>query len=644
MDTKRGHRSEIDGLRALCVLAVVGFHANVPHLSGGFVGVDAFFVISGYLITGLIAGRCRDGSFSFRDFYARRILRIVPALTVVTAAALAAGWLWLFPAEFRAASASALWATLSLSNVHFYETIGYFDPNSASRPLLNTWSLGIEEQFYLAYPVLLLALARLPRAASAWCLAALLAASLAVSQWQASSDPSAAFYLLPSRFWELLVGGLAALSPPRLAAAFRRVPGLPEVGIAMVAASVVAYTGTTPFPGLHALPPCLGTALFLVSTDGRATRSPAMAALRLAPVTYVGLVSYSLYLWHWPFIVYQRIGPIVHTGLSPSLDKACVFGLMFAASCLSYHFVETPFRTGAVFRDRGRRVRLVMAGTAACAACMALPLAAGGFPGRFGPEALRFASYLSYDPARGYREGTCFLDNSMPFSLFDRERCLGSGPGPSVLLVGDSHAAQLYPGLAAAAGSGVAVLQATSTGCKPLLRDVGAGTTCGLMDGFVLREYLPTHHPDKVVVSARWSPEDLPSLVDTVVALRGMGQDVTVLGPTPEFTQPLPRLLARAASGAGSDPASYLYPGPKSLDAEMARALVPTGASYVSMYDAVERAGHGKWLVDGAPVFFDASHLTAQGSAAAVGTVAGSLVPGGAGDAKAGDGLASAGR
>ena len=627
MSNARGHRNEIDGLRALSVLAVVGFHANVPRMTGGYVGVDVFFVISGYLITGLIAGRCRDGTFSFRDFYARRVLRIVPALTVVTAATLAAGWAWLFPGEFTAASGSALWATLSLSNVHFYETIGYFDPNSASRPLLNTWSLGIEEQFYLAYPVLLLALARLSRPASVAWLAALFAVSLAVSQWQATADPSAAFYLLPSRFWELLAGGLAALAPPAAAAWLRRVPGLPEAGLAMVAASALAYTGNTPFPGLHALLPCAGAALLLASTDGRTGRSPAMALLRLAPLGYVGLVSYSLYLWHWPFIVYQRIGPIVHTGASPTLDKACVFALMCAAACLSYHLVETPFRTGAVFRDRGVRVRVVLGATAACAAAMALPLAAAGFPGRFGPDALRLASYLSYDPAPGYREGSCFLDNSMPFSHFDAARCLGGGDGPSVMLVGDSHAAQLQPGLSALARGRFDVMQATSTGCKPVLRDVGTSTTCGLMDGFVLRRFLTRHKPGKVIVSARWSADDIPSLVDTVASLKAMGQDVVVLGPTPEFTQPLPRLLAKRADGASDAPSAYLYPGPRALDAEMARALAPTGVAYVSAYDAVSGIDGGGWTVGGAPVFFDASHLTADGSVAAVRSLAAHLLP-----------------
>jgi hypothetical protein len=425
-------------------------------------------------------------------------------------------------------------------------------------------------------------------------------------------NAAAAYYLIPSRFWELLLGGLGALFPSQRLGLLR-IGWLPEIGLAMLLAAIFLFDSNTAFPGIAALLPCAGSVILLLSMDrGQNDRSIVGRVLRFRPMVFIGQLSYSLYLWHWPLIVFQRIGPIIHTGLRPIYDKALVMALIFVVSYLSWALVEIPLRQGVFGLSRRYRAIVILSATAAACVLFASPLTQSGFPGRFAPGAIKLASYLSYDPSEDYRTGTCFLTNKSSFSEFNRDRCLAADAGDkTVLLVGDSHAADLYAGLKAALGKRVSLLQATATGCKPVLRDAGTSTTCAAMTGFIYNDYLIRHPVDLVVISARWSDDDVGPLAATVRQLKAHGQAVAIMGPTPEFTQPLPRLLAqRIQSPRKLDLQNFLYPGPRELDRKLATMAEREGAIYISLYDKLCPHAQCISTVDNAPLYFDASHLT----------------------------------
>ena len=299
------YRPDIDGLRAVAVVPVVLYHAGVPALTGGFVGVDVFFVISGYLITGIVAAGIAAGSFSIVEFYERRARRILPALFVVLAASVAAGWWLLLPEPLERFAKSLLAATLFGSNFWFLDSArDYFAPGSDFAPLLHTWSLAVEEQFYLFFPPLLWAVARWRRGREVRLVAWLSLASFLGAVVVVAVDPPLAFYLAPLRIWELGLGALLALRPvPRLAARWQR-EGLGALGLAGIAVAVFGYDDLTPFPGFAALAPCLGAlAIIAVGSGG----SVVNRALAIRPVVFVGLISYSLYLWHWPILAFLRV-------------------------------------------------------------------------------------------------------------------------------------------------------------------------------------------------------------------------------------------------------------------------------------------------------------------------------------------------
>jgi peptidoglycan/LPS O-acetylase OafA/YrhL len=341
------YRPDIDGLRAVAVLGVVLYHVEPGLVPGGFIGVDVFFVISGFLITSIIDQQQRNGSFSLVRFFERRLRRIAPALlTVVLAAILFAAW-WFPPHACVDLGRSVMFTVLSSANYFFLQAADdYFHSPVESLPLLHTWSLSVEEQFYLVFPLLLMAIHRLfsrpsVRVAS---LSALAAASFAAAVWRLPTDPGACFYLLPFRGWELLLGSVLALhlanraeSEPTL----RRNSGwMGILGLALIGTALFAFDRNTPFPGLAVLLPCAGAALVIWggAGTGAAARGPAARLLASRPLVAIGLISYSVYLWHWPLIVFSR-------ELAPRIPAwgAWVTGISFVAGFLSWRWIERPF-------------------------------------------------------------------------------------------------------------------------------------------------------------------------------------------------------------------------------------------------------------------------------------------------------------
>lgn len=335
------YRKDIDGLRALAVVPVVLFHAGFTQFSGGFVGVDVFFVISGFLITGIIRHGMEKGHYSVREFYERRIRRILPAFVAVTLVTLLLGWWLLLPDDFKAYGTSLWSSALFGSNIAFWQSSGdYFATPSEHQPLLHMWSLSVEEQFYIFFPLLIFALYKfkVQRFAIPFLLAIFLI-SLAISVYGAVYVPVATFYLLPTRAWELLAGGLLAygiVSAPqnRIQAEIENL-----VGLALIVASIFLLNSHSFFPGAAAVLPVLGAVLILHAGTGN-WPTTVSNLLTLWPVRFIGLISYSLYLWHWPIIVFTRYY-LVEIGL-PEMILMVLASVVVAAA--SWRYIEAPFR------------------------------------------------------------------------------------------------------------------------------------------------------------------------------------------------------------------------------------------------------------------------------------------------------------
>jgi len=329
-----GYRPDIDGLRAVAVRAVVAFHAYAPAAPGGFVGVDIFFVISGYLITSLLAREIDGGTYSTWRFYERRLRRIAPASLVVCAVAAVAAALIYVPSEFELFGESLTASLLIHANIFFYKESGYFAAPEDVMPLLHIWSLSVEEQFYVFFPIVLVLLSK-------WRIRTpgifvLFAASFVASCVAVVMSPDAAFYLAQYRAWELLTGSLLALrvvpSPGRRAADVAS-----WVGGALIAFSIWGLSSRSAFPGWNAAFPCLGAALLIYAGP----QAMLNRWLSTAPAVGVGLISYSLYLWHWPLLAFGAA--IAMRPLHPQ-EAAVAVALAFLLAWLSYRFVETPFR------------------------------------------------------------------------------------------------------------------------------------------------------------------------------------------------------------------------------------------------------------------------------------------------------------
>lgn len=429
----------MDGLRAVAVLCVMFFHADLG-FPGGYVGVDVFFVISGYLITSLIVKDLQTQSFSLVGFWERRARRILPPLAVVVVVCIIAGYFLLLPADYSELGKSAGFQAVFLANVYFWKKSGYFGGPAEEMPLLHTWSLAVEEQFYLILPLALIGLFMVPafrqRGVLLAALGVMFVISFALSVYAVPRHPSGAFYLLPSRAWELLAGSLLGLLP---AACFSRRDWLREtmvyLGMGLILSSVFLYVPGMFFPGWAALPPCLGTVLIIwgnhptgsLPQDGRLTSLGRLLAAR--PVVFVGLISYSLYLWHWPlfafsnYLVVEAPSVVLRVGL-------LLLGLALAV--LSWRYVETPFRKKSLCADR-RGIFAFSGSVLTCSAALGIGIVfMDGLPQRLS-EKVRTYQLAEEDRDRGdYR-------SLAEVKAGNLERFGVEGVGPSILLWGDSH-------------------------------------------------------------------------------------------------------------------------------------------------------------------------------------------------------------
>ena len=341
------YRGEIDGLRTLAVVPVILFHAGYSTFSGGFVGVDVFFVISGYLISTIIINELDAGNFSILRFYERRARRILPALFFVMLVCVPFAWFWLMPRDLEAFADSMVAVTFFVSNFLFWQESGYFETAAELKPLLHTWSLAVEEQYYIIFPILLMMLKPFGKRALILTLVVLFVVSLALSQWGIYYRPSATFFLLPARGWELLVGVFAALYLQKNPSFTRTVQNdlLAAAGILLIVVPIFIYDEHTPFPGGYALPPTIGTCLIILFARNGTFAHRLLAA---KPMVAIGLVSYSAYLWHQPVFAFfkHRFG----SGLFEDFSLALI-ALSLLMATFSYWVVERPFRRTATVKQ-----------------------------------------------------------------------------------------------------------------------------------------------------------------------------------------------------------------------------------------------------------------------------------------------------
>lgn len=624
------YRPDIDGLRAVAVVVVLLFHAFPALLPGGFVGVDIFFVISGYLISGIVLGAKARGRFSLANFYARRIRRIFPALGVILAAVLMGGWVLLYADAYARLGGHAAAGAAFVSNFAFWRESSYFDVAADLKPLLHLWSLGVEEQFYLVWPLLLVIASRWRRGPLAATLA-IGTASLIVAIWTVRIDRTAAFYAPWNRFWELLAGAtLACIEADGALDAWRRrlqssskfVNVASVVGLAAIGAGVVLIDSTRVFPGLWVLLPVAGTALLVVAGPQAWINR---AALSIPAVVWLGLVSYPLYLWHWPLLSFARI---VAVGPLAVWVRLALLGVSILLAWATYRLIEWPVRFGPRRRAVVPALALVIAVAGAAGYAVS---ASGGAIDR--PINRRDAALLVdyYERMRktgiaaAYRRECDFMDWTTEHTRDAIDpSCVVPGRDRTVLLWGDSFAQSLSLGIRESLPAGASLAQIATSACVPAIDNFDLSVRerrCEKANLFALQS-IERLRPQIVIVaqSGRHTSTDWPALAARVGAL-GAGH-VIVVGPFPAWQPGLPRIYGEHHM---QDHAEYVATGLATSVFETDREVRSrldgrSDVTYLSLLDQLCRGTDGGCLarVPGEGnldlMSLDFGHLTPKGS------------------------------
>lgn len=538
-------RSDINGLRAYAVVAVLLFHFSLPGFQGGFIGVDVFFVISGFLMSGIIFTKMERGTFSLLGFYLDRARRIIPALVAMCLVVLIAGWVLLPAPEYTILGRHVVSALTFVSNHLFRSEANYFDASSHENWLLHTWSLSVEWQFYLLYPIGLLILKKVvPASWTRWILLAITGLSLLLSIFISSRSPTAAFYLLPTRTWEMLAGALVFLFPVRWPT--RVLAGIEYAGVGLLAFGTAFFSATDVWPGSLALVPVLGAAMILVAANSESflTNNPL--------AQYLGKISYSLYLWHWPMVValnyFGRTDQLlwVTAGIAASLVSAH----------LSYLAIESRRRPVGAKPSGSLALAAPVVIAAITTTCIGFGIShLAGIPGSIRPvnldeRTLFLAKYQDLHK-NGLRDA---YRNECDFYDWDTNKAKPSiakectdGPGMApVFLWGDSHAQALSTGLRSLYPH-ERVAQVATSGCVPsLLPPVGPSidNNCALSNQHALKEIARTRPP--IVVLAQAAHHENTDWTMMANRLHALGvKQVVLVGPMPNWKPSLPLIIAR---------------------------------------------------------------------------------------------------
>jgi peptidoglycan/LPS O-acetylase OafA/YrhL len=612
------YRRELDGLRALAVIPVILFHAGLQSLSGGFVGVDVFFVISGFLITSIIISEKEANRFSLTSFYERRARRILPALFFVMLACLPFAWLWLVPIDLKNFSQGLVAVCGFASNILFWKKTGYFEASAELNPLLHTWSLAVEEQYYVLFPLFIMLTWKLGRRSMVGLLVAIACASLALAHWGALNAPTSTFFLLPARCWEILIGAFTAFylsqrvhAPRASLAQFGSLAGL-----AMIVYAVCRFDHETPFPSLYTLVPTVGAALIILFAT---PTSWAGQLLGSRPFVWIGTISYSAYLWHQPLFAFARNKSPTEPG---PLSFAMLVVLALLLAYLSWKYVETPFRD----RQRFQRKQIFAYGAACSALFVGIGLTGhvtGGFLNRLTPEQKVIAGYAEYRIDDLYRHHRCFLEAENTSRDFSAECGPTDSGRRSLLIWGDSYAAALSPGLRSLHGN---VAQYTASACAPLVEtDFIERPHCREMNSFVLQQIARTK-PADIYLQANWQMYKKEAVArhigTTIDAIRAISPDstITLVGGVPEWIPTLPTVALKNNVGLRGETFLPLhsYQAVNRIDDQLRMAASTSGARFVSALQIFCRAEQCRAVVpyraSSSLTAWDSGHLTEAGS------------------------------
>ncbi len=622
------YRAEIDGLRSVAVLPVILFHAGFSVFSGGFVGVDVFFVISGFLITSILINELENGRFSYASFLERRARRILPALYFVILVSIPAAYILLLPNQLVDFGQSIMATVLFGSNILFWREVGYFAPAAELKPLLHTWSLAVEEQYYLLFPPCLWLLWHFGRRTAFWCALGVALMSLALSEWGWRNSPAGNFFLLPTRAWELLAGSLCAFLSVGQAQRSNNLLSLAGLGLILFA--IFGFDGDLPFPSIYTLVPVGGTCLIIMyAGQGTLVRR----VLSATPFVAIGLISYSAYLWHQPLFAFARLG--VLTEPSPLVMGGLALAALLLA-WISWAYIEAPFRN----RTTGPLVtaRSVFVTTGSFGILLFLAGFAGyglqGMPQRPVGETSIGALNARIAPNFGFAQ-TCHARSAVPTEC-------QTGPEPTVVLWGDSFAMHLASGLVASAGDRD-IVQRTKNSCGPyheLAQIDAAGAQAWAEDciGFnrdVLSWLGTQHQVDLVVLSSKFHALNSPqllngrgeiltgdptdrlraALVRTVQEIQALGIPVVVMGPSPKQHWDIGQCLVRRE----------VYGRPEdACDFVLSKTITPQREAFL---EAVAQEVPFYWLQrdicpddlcdtyrEGRILYQDSGHLTVEGS------------------------------
>jgi len=639
------YRADIDGLRAVAVISVILFHAGYRFIEGGFVGVDVFFVISGYLITSLILSEKQKGQFSFASFYERRARRILPALFFVVIISVPFAYMWLTPEHLESFGWSlGAVATFSSNFLFWYENNGYFAADSDLKPLLHTWSLAVEEQFYVIFPLFLMLVFRFGKRGILLLLAVGLAISFSAAIWGTYNRPDPTFYLLPTRGWEILLGAIAAFYPTRTQTLCVRslwLNTLSLLGIGMIVFSVLTFDQFIPFPGIYALLPTVGTLLLILfSRPGTYVHS----VLSLNILVRIGLISYSAYLWHFPLFAYMRYRNISEPS-DLTMGVASISVLVIAY--FSWRFVEQPFRIGGSFTRRVFGIGVVVI----CIGFASFTLVSqqtDGFAFRYSPYALNL---VQTSKENGVSTG-CFLGpekDTFPDSCIRTSQIFDS----HFLLIGDSHAAGWYSALRARlAEESVELSLLSYSGCVPQVSEdrlmelpnlterieYSISSRCRQIKSEITQRATAESYDGIIIFvhHTQWMTDNNDSLLPNYQHLffndidelrKRSGSDVYVVGNAPFWPGGLPRILSLEVNAVTDDEAwrnlatvsahGVLDQSPL-VDDELVKTFDNSQMEYFSLMDLFCERSSCLRIVTNAdvpsPVVYDGSHLSSAGA------------------------------
>lgn len=635
------YRSDIDGLRALAVLPVIIYHAGASWMPGGFIGVDVFFVISGYLISSIIIREIQADNFSFLSFYERRIRRIIPALLVMLIAVVIVFQVFSLPNQSLSSAESGIAALLSVSNFYFWKSSGYFAPTAEFLPLLHTWSLAVEEQFYFIFPIMLLVVSKI-KVPIKWIILIFAIVAFLFGFWLSISKPAVAYYLLPARSWELAVGAIIAAGViPKIKSKLLSELA-PAFGVGLIVFSLFWIRSDMVFPGWVALMPCLGAGI-VIHAGGRSW--VAQRILSAQPMVYVGLLSYSLYLWHWPVLAFLRVRTAsIH--LDPLVAVLAIALTVFLA-WLSWRFIERPFRNPRSM-SANKMLSLLGVGSFIVILVGSASIATSGFPSRLTkPAQIALDASKDVDPLRDFCQGTG-----------DRSKCRFGNPALPVTyaIVGDSHAAALRTAVETSEIMGDAAGTLYWAGACPLLEGASlknhpGRTNCASFKSAVWKEIEANSDLDTIILAGRWPfqitgwlPEtagsyrmwledDLTtqtsieenlavfkrSLSRTLDRLTDLGKNVYIIGAVPEPGFDVPQTVAMAKQRGSEVPRGIRRDNVErraGTSDQIISALVRNREN-VMVFSIWPHFCGKEWCAieqSGVPLYYDDDHLSVTGA------------------------------